>query len=42
MAGEAKTTALMLGTATVMLGDPADLFDFALCPNNMFKFRITF
>lgn len=29
MAGEAKTTALMLGTATVMLGDPADLFDFA-------------
>lgn len=29
MAGEAKTTALMLGTATVMLGDPVDLFDFA-------------
>ena len=29
MAGEAKTTALMLGTATVMLGDPADLFNFA-------------
>lgn len=29
MAGEAKTTALMLGTATVMLGDPVDLFNFA-------------
>jgi len=29
MAGEAKTTALMLGTATVMLGDPVALFNFA-------------
>lgn len=28
MAGEAKTNAFMLGTATVMLGDRVDLFDF--------------
>lgn len=28
MAGEAKTNAFMLGTATVMLGDREDLFDF--------------
>jgi hypothetical protein len=28
MAGEAKTKAFMLGTATVMLGDREDLFDF--------------
>lgn len=27
MAGEAKTSSFMLGTATVMLGAPADLFD---------------
>ena len=27
MAGEAKTNAFMLGTATVMLGAQADLFD---------------
>lgn len=35
MAGEAKTNAFMLGTATVMLGAPADLFNLTPAANSI-------
>lgn len=35
MAGEAKTNAFMLGTATVMLGEPADLFSLTPAANSI-------